>query len=207
MDVCLQCRYMSHSRFETIRHLVKYSKADVDAAVHDPWAMFRLMVQDFNANRQRVVGLGLMQVLDESMSNWQPRKDKLGGLPNISFIKRKPKPLGTEFKCITDAASGIMVHMEIQEGRDPMRMKQYARELGVTTACTVRMAEAVGNDAPLTYIADSWFGSVKVRCCPVLFYAVLCCAAVSCFAVHVVHAVHAVLCMLCYDVHATAALC
>jgi hypothetical protein len=28
------------------------------------------------------------------MSAWRPRKTALGGLPNISFIARKPEPLG-----------------------------------------------------------------------------------------------------------------
>eukprot|EP00873_Tetraselmis_striata_P006477 jgi/Tetstr1/426741/TSEL_001678.t1 len=36
--------------------------------------------------------------MDESMSAYQPRATKLGGLPNLSFIYRKPKPLGTEMK-------------------------------------------------------------------------------------------------------------
>jgi hypothetical protein len=35
-----------------------------------------------------------MLVADESMSAWVPRTSKTGGLPNISFIKRKPEPLG-----------------------------------------------------------------------------------------------------------------
>jgi hypothetical protein len=31
------------------------------------------------------------------MSAWRPRKTALGGLPNISFISRKPEPLGMLF--------------------------------------------------------------------------------------------------------------
>ena len=32
------------------------------------------------------------------MSPFKPRADKFGGLPHLSYIKRKPMPFGTEFK-------------------------------------------------------------------------------------------------------------
>jgi hypothetical protein len=105
----------------------------------------------------------LVQVLDESMSNWQPRKDKLGGLPNISYIQRKPRPLGTEMKCVADGETGMMLYLEVQEGKDAMRRARFSTEQGCTAACTMRLCEAVGDNAQSrTYIADSWFGSVKV---------------------------------------------
>eukprot|EP00873_Tetraselmis_striata_P006958 jgi/Tetstr1/427222/TSEL_017410.t1 len=95
------------------------------------------------------------------MSAYQPRSTKTGGLPNISFIKRKPKPLGTEGKTACDCATGVMIHFEIQEGRDAMRlMKEHAPELGVTAACTLRMAERSA-PAGATVLGDSWFASVK----------------------------------------------
>lgn len=76
--------------------------------------MFRKIVEDFNINRRQVLDLLLWLVFDESMSNFQPRTSQTGGLPNLSFIKRKPKPLGTEFKVVVDGASGMMVSLEIQ---------------------------------------------------------------------------------------------
>ena len=92
--------------------------------------------------------------MDESMSAYQPRLDKLGGLANISFIKRKPKPLGTEFKTVCDTETGVMKFMEIQEGKDGMRTKQFAAEFGVTAACTLRLASscAPGIIAPFFYL-------------------------------------------------------
>ena len=74
-----------------------------------------MLIEDFNNNRVDKISNGLVQVCDESMSAYRPRKDKFGGLPHISFIMRKPKPLGTEFKCIVDAETGVMKHLEIQE--------------------------------------------------------------------------------------------
>ena len=96
------------------------------------------------------------------MSAYRPRKDKFGGLPHISFIMRKPKPLGTEFKCIVDAETGVMKHLEIQEGKDAMRAKPSTKELGACTSTTLRMAMKSTDEGNIV-IGDSWFGSVKVR--------------------------------------------
>jgi hypothetical protein len=156
--------WMKHWRFEEIRQMMKYAKADPSKVQTNPWAWFKQAVTDFNANRKRVLQPGLVAVLDESMSAWKPRADKLGGLPNISFIMRKPKPLGTEFKTAVDADTGIMTYLEIQEGRDPMRCKQHAAELGVTSACVLRAAAAAFQPGA-TICGDSWFSSVKVRFC------------------------------------------
>ena len=127
----------------------------------DPWAKFRPLVESFNENRAATLHRDGDSTADESMCAYQPRKDKFGGLPNISFIKRKPKPLGTEFKTLCDTVTGVMVHMEIQEGKEAMRVKTHARELGVTCACTLRLAETCKQGT--TVMGDSWFGSVKVR--------------------------------------------
>eukprot|EP00873_Tetraselmis_striata_P023449 jgi/Tetstr1/443713/TSEL_031703.t1 len=99
------------------------------------------MVEGFNRNRTMMLVMGVWIAFDEAMSAYQPRSTKTGGLPNISFIKRKPKPLGTEGKTACDCATGVMIHFEIQEGRDAMRLKEHAPELGVAAACTLRMAE------------------------------------------------------------------
>eukprot|EP00873_Tetraselmis_striata_P019891 jgi/Tetstr1/440155/TSEL_028512.t2 len=98
--------------------------------------------------------------MDESMSAYQPRATKLGGLPNLSFIYRKPKPLGTEMKTVCDCDTGVMTYIKIQEGRDPMRVKPHAAEHGVTTACMMRMAETC-TSTDSTLLGDAWFGSVK----------------------------------------------
>ena len=153
--------YMMHWRFEVIRRLGPYSKADMSRVNMDPWSWFRPAVEDFNAKRKEVIDTGMVLVPDESMFAYRPRKDKLGGLPNISFIQLKPKPLGKELKCVVDATTGVMTHLEIQEGRDAMRGKEYVSEMGVTTTCNVRLGERSGGEGH-TMVGDSWFGSVKV---------------------------------------------
>ena len=155
--------WMKFWRFDEIRQLVKYSKANLDRVPTDAWSMVRDLIEDFNRTRVAMIRQGCVQVLDESMSAYRPRKDKLGGLPNISYVMRKPKPLGTEFKCVCDASTGVMMHLDIQEGRDPMRAKPRAKELGVCTATTMRIGEACTNQGNIV-VGDSWFGSVKVWC-------------------------------------------
>eukprot|EP00873_Tetraselmis_striata_P036498 jgi/Tetstr1/456762/TSEL_043459.t1 len=54
------------------------------------------MVEDFNRNMMMMLMMGVWITIDEAMSAYRPRSNKTNGLPNISFIKRKPKPLGTE---------------------------------------------------------------------------------------------------------------
>ena len=56
----------------------------------------------------------LVKVLDESMSAFKPRTTKLSLLPNISYVQRKPEPLGTEFKNDACAVLGTMVYLEVQ---------------------------------------------------------------------------------------------
>eukprot|EP00873_Tetraselmis_striata_P017964 jgi/Tetstr1/438228/TSEL_002880.t3 len=71
------------------------AKADLVTLHMDGWAWFRQMVADFNDKREEVLGALRDATLDESMSAWKARTSRRGGLPNLSFIARKPEPLGT----------------------------------------------------------------------------------------------------------------
>jgi len=131
-------RWIPQRRFEDIRATAHFAFADMESTAQDPWGWFRPVVERFNANRKVNVKQDPVFVGDESMSEWQPRSTALGGLPNLSFIKRKPKPLGTEFKNICDAAHGMMLYLEIQEGKVRMREKPFSKELGGNAGCAVR---------------------------------------------------------------------
>ena len=45
----------------------------------------------------------------------------------MSYVARKPEPLGTEFKNLVDGLSGGMMWLEVQEGKD--RKKNRIRTL------------------------------------------------------------------------------
>jgi hypothetical protein len=132
---------MAFHRLKIICSLIKYCKAKIQKIGLDPWAWFRNGVDDFNTNRRDVLHQGVYQTMDGSMSAFKPRKDKLGGLSNITYIHRKQKPLGTEMKTMCDSATGVMVYMEVQEGKNAMCGKDYAAEHGVSTTSVLRMAE------------------------------------------------------------------
>jgi hypothetical protein len=77
-------------------------------------------------------------------------------------------------------ATGIMLTIEIQRGRDPMRQQAYQAELGSTAACTRRLCEAAsysgskltsrreaaagvpGDAKPESFLGDSWFTGIRV---------------------------------------------
>ena len=74
------------------------------------------------------------------MSAWRPRTTAPGGLPNISFVLRKPEPLGTEFKTVCCATTGVMSYMEIMRGKEGIEILPQQIELVGTAACTVRIS-------------------------------------------------------------------
>jgi hypothetical protein len=103
---------MAEYRFKQIKHCFPWAfqdktKADEeDAEEYDPWNMVLLLVDGYNVTRHSWIAASVRKTLDESMSAFRPRTSKTGGWPNISFILRKPEPLGTEFKVIACAVTG-----------------------------------------------------------------------------------------------------
>jgi len=101
---------MAEHRFKFLKSVYPYAFQDKDAErAGDPWHMVLLAVDGYNENRKRTVAASVTKVMDESMSAFKPQSTKTGGLPNISFVQRKPRPLGTEFKDIADAVTGECV--------------------------------------------------------------------------------------------------
>jgi hypothetical protein len=153
-------------RFKQFRKCVACMWEDnEERAASDPWYKFRGAVENFNLIRKHDILTSEKHILDESMSSYRPRVTKLGGLPNISYILRKPEPLGTEFKTAVCPTLQVMTHMEICEGKEAMKSKPFQKDLGGTAACVVRMAQgtcqsSVDNRVEIVK-GDSWFGSVK----------------------------------------------
>mmetsp|Transcript_20233 Transcript_20233/g.43993 ORF Transcript_20233/g.43993 Transcript_20233/m.43993 type:complete len:627 (-) Transcript_20233:1152-3032(-) len=110
--------------------------------VTDPWNPVIALVNGFNSNRAQKVAASHCKILDEVMSAWSPTTTKYGGLPFLSFILRKPQPLGTEFKNVACTEMGTFLHLEIQRGALPMQAKKYSKELGGTVGCSMRIIEA-----------------------------------------------------------------
>jgi hypothetical protein len=124
-------------------------------------------VKSFNEARMREIKPGSCLTPDEMMFEWKG-KSGFGGLPHLSYIKRKPKPLGTELKSVCEGTMGMCVFIEVQKGKVVMARKKWCRQYGATTACTVRLLDAMHLSEehevpPLArcVFADSWFASVS----------------------------------------------
>ena len=158
-------QYMSRTRFEDIRKHIPATIAKKEAHGSDPWWQLRGGVERFNKKRRALLHTVPVGVLDESMSAWHPRTSKCGGLPHISYVIRKPEPLGTEFKAAADPATGIMLALEIQEGKQAMDAMRARRgdQLGPSTSCVARLVSEISS-APLGYrriiLGDAWFTNV-----------------------------------------------
>ena len=158
-------QWITEDRFRRIgRYLSRGPEEVNDALQTDPWAELRWLVDGFNVVRAREVKAGAKLNPDESMFAWKG-KSGVGGVPALSFVERKPEPLGLELKCVADGESGVMLHLEMQEGALRMARKGYVREHQATTACTLRLVEACGaNDGTKrTAYIDSWFCSMKTQ--------------------------------------------
>ena len=168
--------YMSLDRFKKLRSVFPRSFAQTEKQDSDDWYMMLDMLEGFNLNRRTKFASSATKTNDESMSAFVPRTTQTGGLPTISFIKRKPEPLGTEFKTVCCARTGVMLHMELQRGKKSMPKEKYGEQFGATAACTLRLAENTQHGGTNTVerkeaaerfkrelvLADAWFGSVKV---------------------------------------------
>jgi hypothetical protein len=75
-------------------------------------------------------------------------------------IIRKPEGKGTELKAIADGDTGILLALDIVEGKERQRMKRFSREYGEGTAIVLRFAEPYKGTGR-TIVADSAFASVK----------------------------------------------
>jgi hypothetical protein len=133
-----------------------------------PWDCFLPFMQAFNQKRRDMLKTVYL-IMDESMSAWRPKTSKTGGLPNITFEPRKPKPLGTMFKNGVEATTGIMVTQDVVQGADAQREKKYVGEesslprkepIMAHVAETLRQCESANVAVGGWVGGDAWFGSV-----------------------------------------------
>jgi hypothetical protein len=120
------------------------------------------MVTAFNKNRKSKVVPGWLLCVNEPMIAWTGN-----GCPHLSFVPRKPEPLGIEIKNLCDATSGPMLFLEIQDDKDVMARKRHRDGFPAAIATTLRLLECLSESRvpPNERIErlcamDSWFASV-----------------------------------------------
>jgi hypothetical protein len=154
-------RFMGRNRFEDLLRYLRLDTFTADDLKEDKWKPIRSFVDHFNAAREQFVYPGWMICVDESMSSWRGRDGRImNGLPHVTKIKRKPKGVGLEIKDACDVMSGIMLRLELCEGKDAMRRKPFQRELGAGTAALLRLTRPWWGSGRIV-CADSAFASVK----------------------------------------------
>lgn len=133
-----------------------------------PWDCFLPFVQAFNQKRRELLRTVYL-LMDESMSAWRPKTSASGGLPNITYEPRKPKPLGTMFKNGVEATTGIMVTQDIVEGSAAQKERKYAGDVSSLpkkeaimnhVAETLRLCESANLVDGGWVGGDAWFGSI-----------------------------------------------
>ncbi|EJK44661.1 hypothetical protein THAOC_36784, partial [Thalassiosira oceanica] len=126
---------MTKTRFQKFLEYFHYSFTGDDPT--DPYNPVIGFVNDFNQRRRELVAASVTKVMDELMSAYKPRTTQAGGFPNISFVARKPEPLGVELKALIDAVTTIMLYLEIQRGKEAMNTPKYGKysnEVGSTAS-------------------------------------------------------------------------
>jgi hypothetical protein len=98
---------------------------------------------------------GILNVIDESMVQWAGAT-----AGHITFLPRKPTPLGFLLLSMSCASSGVCIMAELCEGAEVDRLKAHVPEYGHRTAVTMRMCAPIAHKSK-TLVADAWFGSVK----------------------------------------------
>lgn len=151
---------MGYHRFEDIlTHLAFDDEPETDNDA-DKWWQVRRFVEACNQAWVDAIKPGYKLTVDESMFAWYGKGDRQGGMPKVIKIRRKPKGIGCEAKTVADALSGIMVGLELNEGKEAMAEKRWHAEHGATTATTLRLTEPWFGSGRVV-AGDSWFASVK----------------------------------------------
>ena len=153
---------MTKNRWRKLRSKMAFGPSDEGALAADEWAFVRPLVDAFNKHMADVLSPGWLLCIDESMCAWRGHQGKgdPDKIPFLSFVPRKPEPLGGEMKTTADALSGIMMYIEICEGKAKHGAQEFFSEYGHTTATTLRCTKPWHGSGRAVY-GDSHFAGVK----------------------------------------------
>ena len=100
-----------------------------------------MLIDGFNT-ACNIIAPSFLKVGDKSMSAIRFRTTAKVNLPRLSYIFRKPEPLGTEFKTVSCYVTGSFLFIKIQRGKEGMKHSKYQQDIGSTATCTKRIIEA-----------------------------------------------------------------
>ena len=89
----------------------------------------------FNNNLQDAFEAGPEMVVDESTSGWKGVDEKSpDGPPSMVHQKGKPQNVSFMLKTMADCETGIILKIELQEGKEEMLKKQFSDKWKSSTA-------------------------------------------------------------------------
>lgn len=80
---------------------------------------------------------------------------------HLTYLPRKPTPLGLMAKTAVDGASGILLNLEFDEGAASMDKREYNEEFGKPAGVVLRLLKFVFGSGRVV-LADGWFGSTRL---------------------------------------------
>jgi hypothetical protein len=135
-------RHLDKRRFTNVLRRLKEGPGGCEDDA-GPWHSARFMVGGQNGTWRRNFQWGWSAVIDETTLAWRG-KGGAGGTPHLSYVPRKPEDLGCELKTVHDGTSGVMMHVEMQEGKTRMAREQCHQQRGATTSCALRCFKESG---------------------------------------------------------------
>ena len=147
---------MGIKRFEDILRCMTFGDSDPN----DRWSFIRPLLTAINKRRQQFVVPSHILTDDELMSSWISRMQDYtsDAIPHLTKMIRKPKGVGTVMKCLADGVVGIMLQLEICEGKEAEAQKKWSL-LPAGTAQTLRLSDPWHGSGRII-VADSAFSSV-----------------------------------------------
>ncbi|DBA01784.1 TPA: hypothetical protein N0F65_010194, partial [Lagenidium giganteum] len=148
--------HMSLSRFEKNLYALRFDDGDNNQE-SDSWSPIRPLIVELNRRHQVVIHPGDMLVVDECMA-FQAIIIILASQQNQD--SKKASDSRRRIDSIADRDTGILLGLEIMEGKLKQKQKTYAREYGEGTSIVLRLTKPYTGSGR-TVVADSAFASVK----------------------------------------------
>ena len=136
----------------------------------DPMQWFRKWLHSCNRQWRADWEPGTFLTVDETMVFWTGL-----GSAHLTYIPRKPSPLGIMVKVTCCSDSGVLLHAELVEGATVDARKEFVGTFKPTTTCTLRITKSWWGTGRVV-IGDAWFGSVRTveELRDVGLYAIMC---------------------------------
>ena len=124
-------KYMSHHEWKCFHAAAPYAFCD-ESEWFKPfrdksWNIFFPALQSYNQKRRNIFkSQNIAAIADESISGLKPKNTKTGGLPHITYEPRKPVDLGTLFRNIAEAFTGMLLFQDIHMQPELQFKKKYS---------------------------------------------------------------------------------